>query len=389
VTVEVNWKRLKATHRELGGQDALILQLLPDQPTTADVLDQALVNDPYPTNESPANGGWFPGPKGWLLLLETLVDQMLWDWIGDLAQRLTDSGISGRLTGAHNAGRVAWARPFEDPPRCRNEVVGDIRLYGVLAYQPLPSETRYGKGWGAELDTLDQVLDHILGWALADADLAHVMMGKVSIGVPPGHARDLVRREMTTDYVGLTSGYSRAHNRVRNVGFHSPAAVDIRQARLDADPWETIVAELRHVITTAPRDTLALARVDFDGTYLHGSDDPIHGHYAPAFSLFPELVGEWSLDPCPIQILTNTHLAKAHDLSDWNLTRLDPGHTLVEAKDLTPWFTTFGPNGFLNRAGYHFPPDLVAKARHDFGDMILTRQTAEQLGLIDRPKPRP
>jgi hypothetical protein len=381
VTVEVNWKRLKATHRELGGQGELIVQLLPDQPTTADVLDQALVNDPYPTNESPAYGGWFPGPKGWLLLLETQVDQMLWDWIGDLAQRLSGTGISGRLTGARNAGRVAWAQPFEDPPP--NEVVGDIRLYGLLAYQPLPSETMYGKGWGGEFDTLDP----ILAWALADADLAHVMMGQVSIGVPPGHARNLVRREMTTDYVGLTSGYSRAHHRVRNVSFQIPTLVSVQQARLDPDPWETIVAELRHVITTAPRDTLALARVDFDGTYLHGSDDPIHGHYAPAFSLFPELFGEWSPDPCPIQILTNTHLAKVHDLSDWNLTRLDPGHTLVEAKDLTPWFTTFGPHGFLNRAGYHFPPDLLAKARNDFGDMILTRHTAEQLGLTTRPKP--
>ena len=113
MTVEVNWKRLKATHRELGGQDALILQLLPDQPTTADVLDRALVNDPYPTNESPANGGWFPGPGGWLLLLETLVDQMLWDWIGDLAQRLTDSGINGRLTGARQAGRPGHRQPVE------------------------------------------------------------------------------------------------------------------------------------------------------------------------------------------------------------------------------------------------------------------------------------
>jgi hypothetical protein len=387
VTVEVNWKRLKATHRELGGQDALILQLLPDQSTTADVLDQALVNDPYPTNESPANAGWFPGPKGWLLLLETQVDQMLWDWIGDLAQRLTDTGISGRLTGARNAGRVAWAQPFEDPPA--NETVGDIRLYGLLAYQPLPSETMYGKGWAAEPDTLDQVLDHTLAWALADADLAHVSMGQVSIGVPPGHARNLFRREITTDYVTSIDVYSRAHNRARRISFHIPAVVDVHQARLDPDPWETIVAELRHVITTAPRDTVALARVNFEGSLLHGSSDPIHGHYSHAFDLYPELFGEWSPDPCPIQILTNTHLAKAHDLSDWNLTRLDPGHTLVEAKDLTPWFTTFGPNGFLNRAGYHFPPDLLAKARHDFGDMILTRQTAEQLGLTTRPKPRP
>lgn len=65
-----------------------------------------------------------------------------------------------------------------------------------------------------------------------------------------------------------------------------------------------------------------------------------------------------------VQVLTDAHLAHAHDLSDWNLTDLGHGRHLVQASDLSAWYENLTPD-----------PGTLTKARHDFGDMILTEET--------------
>ncbi len=158
----MNWKRLTATHRELGGEGELIVQLLPDVATTADVLDQALVDDPCPDGEGPAKDGWIPGPKGWLLLLETDVDQALWDWTG-LLGRTAHQPRCQRGSHRRSAGWTrSWAMDIESSPR----------LNALLAYQAYPSETTYGPARGADPAILDSVLAHTMSWVLAGADLA-------------------------------------------------------------------------------------------------------------------------------------------------------------------------------------------------------------------------
>ncbi len=73
-----------------------------------------------------------------------------------------------------------------------------------------------------------------------------------------------------------------------------------------------------------------------------------------------------------IQLVTGTHLARAHDLSDWQVTQVTSDRYLVEARDLAPWFT-----------GTRTDPDVYAKAVHDFGPMLVTPQTAAQFGIAD------
>lgn len=62
-----------------------------------------------------------------------------------------------------------------------------------------------------------------------------------------------------------------------------------------------------------------------------------------------------------LQILTDAHLTHANDLSDWIIEPLGAGKHLVQAKDLEPWYATIDPN-----------PAILAKARADFGGMLLT-----------------
>ena len=62
-----------------------------------------------------------------------------------------------------------------------------------------------------------------------------------------------------------------------------------------------------------------------------------------------------------IQLVTDAHLARANDLSDWVITSLGDGRHLLAARDLEPWYVD--PDT---------PTDVVTAARHDFGDMLLT-----------------
>ena len=65
-----------------------------------------------------------------------------------------------------------------------------------------------------------------------------------------------------------------------------------------------------------------------------------------------------------VQLLTDRHLARARDLSAWDITEIVPDRYLVKATDLEPWYADNAPD-----------PQVVMKAREDFGDMILTPDT--------------
>lgn len=60
--------------------------------------------------------------------------------------------------------------------------------------------------------------------------------------------------------------------------------------------------------------------------------------------------------------MTDAHLARATDLSAWSLEALGGGWHLLRAKDLAPWLT-----------GQQVHPDVLARARADLGDMVMTR----------------
>jgi len=87
------------------------------------------------------------------------------------------------------------------------------------------------------------------------------------------------------------------------------------------------------------------------------------------------LLGRYAYDAHGMQVLTDAHLAKAHDLTGWLVTDLGHGRHLVEAADLAPWYA----NPLPDRG-------VLDQARHDFGPMILT----EDVIRADKaPFPRP
>jgi hypothetical protein len=61
------------------------------------------------------------------------------------------------------------------------------------------------------------------------------------------------------------------------------------------------------------------------------------------------------------QLLTRQHLDQARDLSAWLVTEVAQDRFLLQAADLAPWWGSYTPD-----------PAVLAQARSDFGDMIMT-----------------
>jgi hypothetical protein len=83
------------------------------------------------------------------------------------------------------------------------------------------------------------------------------------------------------------------------------------------------------------------------------------------------LMGRHTLDAYPVQVLTDEHLARARDLSRWEVREVAPGRHLVRARDVAAWFAG-GPDD-----------DVVRQAREDFGDVILSAD------VVAREEPTP
>ena len=73
------------------------------------------------------------------------------------------------------------------------------------------------------------------------------------------------------------------------------------------------------------------------------------------------LLDRYVPDARGVMLVTDAHLAKANDLTNWTVQALDHGRHLLQAADLAAWYTV--PT---------VDPEVVAKARHDLGAMILT-----------------
>ena len=69
-----------------------------------------------------------------------------------------------------------------------------------------------------------------------------------------------------------------------------------------------------------------------------------------------------------IQLLTAEHVDKLDNLDTWNVSQVAPDRYLVEARDLEAWYAADEP-----------APEVLAAARRDFRDAILTPEIIQRL----------
>lgn len=134
----------------------------------------------------------------------------------------------------------------------------------------------------------------------------------------------------------------------------------------DTFSWQERLAQVVRAMVAFPGDTdLAFVQhgnaLTLDWMELSGARPPLPYVKEYHIRYNRHLNSQYIPDAHGLQLITDAHLAHANDLSDWIIEPLGGGKHLVKAKDLDPWYATIDPD-----------PDTLAKARNDFGGMILT-----------------
>lgn len=136
------------------------------------------------------------------------------------------------------------------------------------------------------------------------------------------------------------------------------ASLSWRERLDDAVAYITALADTTTVafVQYATGTTYGLVALDTGSPPLPAGSREYH------FREHPERLIDQVPDARGTMVLTDAHLARAHDLSGWSVTSLGSGRHLVQAADLAAWF-----------AQPEVDPDVLAAAREAFGEMIWRR----------------
>ena len=284
-------------------------------------------------------------------------------WVDTFTAALVTDGVGGRL------GPVA----FEAGPGWVAGGYPGVGRLGLFACYRLadPADAKIRDGrWAVAADLTTALVQASIDWVEQAAGDRYY-----AVRVHQSRVADLrVLAPVIADTLRSTSRVTasrvtREPGDHRQVGFDAGGFAGHLVAHEPRD-WVREVAELREMLTLDPtrldlafiRSTLGVASMGW--MQLQAVQPPYpHCEYS---HLFRWLCADYTLDAHAIQVLTDSHLAKAADLSDWTITDLGQGRHLVEAPDLQPWLSTDTPD-----------PDVLAKARRDFGAMLLTADISE------------
>jgi hypothetical protein len=299
-------------------------------------------------------GAW-PRTHGAIVLVsQASSPAMLERWLFALAAALEVDGLRGKLTAAPDV-------DFPDfVPTVPNQ-----QLTAFVAYRVLDPAPGWPAPWNVDETTTAKILR--LPQQQAEAPgmrtfvFTHGHTTEVGPAVAPamkrllpgsGGAGAVLTREQPERLVSCSLHVNGTYLQM----VHDPALT-----------WRERLRECQDVVTALP-DVTVLAFVQ-RASRLQGSWDVMDTSLPPQpaglreyhWQDRPHLRSRFVPDARGIMVLTETHLEKAHDLSNWTVEPFGPGTHLVQAPDLAPWYAQDAPD-----------PDVLAKARQDFGAMILT-----------------
>jgi hypothetical protein len=306
-----------------------------------------------------AEGG-FQSPTGIVFLVSDLGGPGDFeDWMPRLVANLEGVGATGRLEGVKPIYVGDW--PTEDPTPA-------AFLAWAEDLEAVTADEHRTSHWHIPGDVTEKIVDHAAAWTDAGGDRSIVYLGDFPIAVSPDADvvsmmnSSLIHNNGTAN---IRYQLNKKRGRMASLGPGGDATMQEIGAQV---PWqqrlEAAHRALRNIpnqhldlafIRPAPRWTQSWIQIDMRQKLpdLREYDIRYNRH----------LLSRYTPDAHGIQILTDQHLSRARDLSSWNIQEIGHGRYLVEAEDLTPWYSTSLPD-----------QDVVDQARHDFGDMILTKE---------------
>lgn len=305
-------------------------------------------------------------PTGYVTLVDGALDEEhLTRWLTELAHRLEQAGVTGSLDITRSATKpkfVLFARP-------------QPTAFLALTLAPRPPETA-PVHWSVSNEATVEVCDVAQDWLQPGGNKVLLQRGTFTIKTSdPTKIAELLCAA-TEDTQAAATVYDDRAKRARAVSMYRLGQVSFQLVD-GTEAWQERLAALREPLLTFPHL--------LDQAFIRaGSATPMGWAFEGLMPLPTirvsdfihnrHLLDRWVPDAHGIQILSDEHLARANDLSRWNITDLGHSRHLVEAPDLAPWYSELRPD-----------PATVEQARHDFGDMIVTQQEVEDNWPAWRP----
>jgi hypothetical protein len=365
--VRVEWESIQGVLDEYGWDD-LFLLFTQDSPEPrpldeglAAAEEEAMQRANVAVSEEVYGRSLEPSPYGPVVAIDYInSEDALHSWLSTFAASLEGAGWSGHV-GAHaQVGLPEW---YHNRPRTWIPTA-------YLAYRRdvTGSNPSAPRGWEVSLQTTATLCRVAVEWAGFDG-------GQVYLST--GHSRVLFDRPGADQILAWSAGLAAEAGItfVRQEPFRicevelSRAGQAVYQLEDEQLGWEALVQKItepliRHpdaldLAIVRPRTAPVISWLDIQSPPLpHVSEYQVVANRHLWDKFVPDAHG--------IQLLTEAHLARAGNLDAWDVQRLTPSRYLVQAKDLRPWF-----------AAEEIDPEVLAAARQDFHDMLLTPEVIE------------
>ncbi|QCB97184.1 hypothetical protein E5206_09780 [Arthrobacter sp. PAMC25564] len=364
--VEVVWGALERALRK-AGHDELWLQFRPRG--SKDVFDavQAAVQV---ANQEVEDAGWGDevftegvsdsdaGPVA--LMSRVGTEEGVRAWFAVFARHLQALGLSGKVTAAPTAFFPDWLSGEVRLPR---------QLTAFVSYQTndlaLLDADEERRAWHVPAALTAKVADAATAWGRfngADVYLQRYIHQTRSKNPDVGSALAGAAAKFAMARVTYLRSQPRrlAWASLGTLGRTCYGVMD------DTVSWQVRLAQVTRAMAAFPADT-DLAFVQYSNPLTSSWQALSTARPAPPYVKESDirynrhLNKQYIPDAHGLQLLTDAHLANANNLSDWIIEPLGEGKHLVQAKDLESWYATIDPD-----------PETLAKARADFGGMILT-----------------
>lgn len=240
-----------------------------------------------------------------------------------------------------------------------------------------------GRFWGVDEATTEYVCEQMIHWVHMPRATEWIANGGENSFQTRGldHARSAAEMVHDIGFVDVEAALTTPlRYRTAMIRPHGEIAVRVVDPTMG---WPDRLAAVKELLTWSP------PRSDY-GYVCHMSGASILEDLGKTWPFIKQskmrynrpLLTSFVPDAYGIQLLRDAHLERANDLSDWDITPLPNGRHLVVARDLDAWYR---PIEGLNEHESWDPANMkpaddavIAKARADFGDMILTLETITQ-----------
>lgn len=303
-----------------------------------------------------------PSVKGPMINLDWVgSEEQNHEWLDVFAESMQTAGYTGTVTAA----------PQANLPQYVNSYFTHSRPTAYLAYtltDPLPPHGP--PSWHVNNTTTAAICKAAVAWgAFAGADV-YLSEGVAQVRVEKPDLSEELATAVWRSWMARVAYLANKPTRSRVVTLY-PNGQAAYQAGGDNTEWADDVGLVRHALLRAPESLdigYVRRRNGFGTSLMDLGGDPYKLKYIEEVHVRynRHLWAQYAPDPNGIQVLTKSHLDKATNLSNWDVTALPGDRYLVQARELRPWFA-------------HDVPDqeVIDAARTDFGAMLLTLEVIE------------